>query len=50
MDEAGIAVALLRDCGVTFTNVIDRDGKVVDGFYDFDGERARAALKKAGVE
>jgi peroxiredoxin/outer membrane lipoprotein-sorting protein len=78
VDEADIAKALLRDCGVTFTNVIDtseaahkavftdyqtlpgmsgvplyyvidRDGKVVDGFYDLDAERGRAALRTAGV-
>jgi hypothetical protein len=35
--------------GVPLYYVIDRDGKVVDGFYDLDAERGRAALRTAGV-
>lgn len=35
---------------VPINYVIDRDGKIVDGFYDFDRERGLTALQKLGLK
>jgi len=52
-EAAGRAVARYETLGgmsaVPMTYVIDRDGKIVDAWYGYQGDRTAKALRKLGL-